>query len=147
MLKNSKICLISVTLKSWSGRKLSDPTTYILRRYISDIEHTLDHMTKRGSVILLKMKKRWNSKFKLDILMEDDFIHHKRHDDAWQIWCITLHTFNFLRYNREHVERTDGAGAIFKCLLPDPSAVMLSSRKLLSLMQPLRPQSCGLTGL
>ena len=29
MLKNSKICFISVTLKSWSGRKLLDPTTYM----------------------------------------------------------------------------------------------------------------------
>ena len=28
MLKNSKICFISVTLKSWSGRKLLDPTRY-----------------------------------------------------------------------------------------------------------------------
>ena len=28
MLKNSKSCFISVTLKSWSGRKLLDPTTY-----------------------------------------------------------------------------------------------------------------------
>ena len=29
MLKNSKVVLF-VTLKSWSGRKLLDPTTYIL---------------------------------------------------------------------------------------------------------------------
>ena len=29
MLKNSKVCFISVTLKSWSGRKLLDPTTYM----------------------------------------------------------------------------------------------------------------------
>ena len=29
VLKNSKNCFISVTLKSWSGRKLLDPTAYI----------------------------------------------------------------------------------------------------------------------
>ena len=29
MLKNSKVVFISVTLKSWSGRKLLDPPTYV----------------------------------------------------------------------------------------------------------------------
>ena len=29
MLKNRKSCFISVTLKSWSGQKLLDPTLYI----------------------------------------------------------------------------------------------------------------------
>jgi hypothetical protein len=31
VLKNSKVVLF-VTLKSWSGRKLFDPTTYLLAR-------------------------------------------------------------------------------------------------------------------
>ena len=29
-VEKQQICFISVTLKSWSGRKLLDPTTYIV---------------------------------------------------------------------------------------------------------------------
>ena len=41
MLKNSKVCFISVTLKSWSGRKLLDPTTYQARffQWLGQIQH------------------------------------------------------------------------------------------------------------
>ena len=34
-----QICFISVTLKSWSGRKLLDPTTYVIlmnSKYLQD---------------------------------------------------------------------------------------------------------------
>ena len=34
MLKNKQSCFISVTLKSWSDRKLLDPTTYIQARHL-----------------------------------------------------------------------------------------------------------------
>ena len=34
MLKNSKVVLFLSPLKSWSGRKLLDPTTYIIVLFI-----------------------------------------------------------------------------------------------------------------
>ena len=36
MLKKKESCFISITLKSWSGRKISDPTTYnVICNYVS----------------------------------------------------------------------------------------------------------------
>ena len=49
-------------------------TASIFHVYIGYFGQTLDQMAKRVPVILLKTQKRLNSKFKLDILLEDDFI-------------------------------------------------------------------------
>ena len=45
MLKSSKVVFISVTLKSWSGRKLLDPTTYAYM-YVS---------SRKGIIIIFLM--------------------------------------------------------------------------------------------
>jgi hypothetical protein len=45
MLKNSKVVFISVTLKSWSGRKLLDPTAYISFPYPFLINCSLFNLT------------------------------------------------------------------------------------------------------
>ena len=42
MLKNSKVVLF-VTLKSWSGQKLLDPTTYILAIYAAGFFTVIRH--------------------------------------------------------------------------------------------------------
>jgi len=47
---------------------------YISRRYLGYFGQTLDQTAKREPVILLKMQKCLNSKFKLDVILEDDLI-------------------------------------------------------------------------
>jgi hypothetical protein len=55
MLKNSKVCFISVTLKSWSGRKLLDNTTYS--------RHSCDH--QQGALQQQQHKQYTNNSIKM----------------------------------------------------------------------------------
>ena len=47
MLKKQQSCFISATLKSWSGRKLLDPTTYV-----SYFKEHLGSLTVQTSVVV-----------------------------------------------------------------------------------------------
>jgi hypothetical protein len=49
-------------------------TACIFHVHLGYFGQTLDQIAKRGPVTLLKTQIRLNSKFKLDILLEDDFI-------------------------------------------------------------------------
>ena len=51
MLKNSRVVLFSITLKSWSGRKLLDPTTYMLLGGGGECSHTIIQVIFHLSVV------------------------------------------------------------------------------------------------